>query len=350
MNRLVFVTQQVDPAHPALAATLPQLEALAARIDEVVVLADGAAPGVLPPNARLKRFRAPAKALRGARFAAALSPELRVARGGRVAVLAHMCPIYAVLSAPLARPLRVPVLLWYAHWHTTPTLRVAERLATAVVTTDRRSFPLRSEKVVPVGQAIDVDRFACRERQSGSLTEAIALGRYSPAKGYEQMIQAVVQVENTRLRVYGPTLTAEEVEHKRKLREIVSTLELQERVHLNDAVERANVPRLMAESDVLLNNMRGGTSDKVVYEAGASCVPAIASNPVFDNVLPAEWMFPREDTAALAARLRAFAELDDGARAALGRALRERVLAGHTVESWADRILDVARLRATASS
>lgn len=350
MNRLVFVTQQVDPAHPALAATVPQLAALAARVDEVVVLADGAVPDVLPPNAWLKRFRAPARALRGLRFAAALAPELRTRRGDRVAVLAHMCPIYAVLSAPLARPLRVPVLLWYAHWHATPTLRAAERLATAIVTTDRRSFPLVSEKVVPVGQAIDVDRFACRERRSGHVTEAIALGRYSPAKGYEQMIEAVVQVENTRLRVYGPTLTAEEVQHKRKLREIVSSLELQERVQLHDAIERAHVPKLMAEADLLLNNMRGGTSDKVVYEAGASCVPAIASNPVFDDVLPPEWMFPREDAGALAARLRAFAALDDGARAALGRALRERVLAGHSVESWADRILGVARLTRSASS
>jgi glycosyltransferase involved in cell wall biosynthesis len=241
------------------------------------------------------------------------------------------------------------VLVWYAHWHATATLRAAERLATAIVTTDRRSFPLASEKVVPVGQAIDVERFACRERRSGAVTEAIALGRYSPAKGYEQMIEAVVRVENTRLRVYGPTLTAEEVEHKRKLREIVSTLQLHERVELNDAVERAEVPRLMAEADVLLNNMRGGTSDKVVYEAGASCVPALASNPVFDDVLPAEWMFVREDVDALAGRLRAFAELDDGARAALGGVLRERVLAGHSVESWADRILDVARLRSASS-
>ena len=346
-TRLVFVTQQVDPAHPALAATVPQLAALAERVDEVVVLADGAVPDVLPANARLKRFHAPAKALRGARFAAALAPELR---GARVAVLAHMCPIYAVLAAPLARPLRVPVLLWYAHWHATPTLRLAEAVATAIVTTDRRSFPLASEKVVPVGQAIDVDRFACRERQSGAITEAIALGRYSPAKGYEQMIRAVVQVENTRLRVYGPTLTEEEVEHKQKLHELVSTLELQERVELNDAVERADIPRLLAQSDVLVNNMRGGTSDKVVYEAGASCVPAIASNPVFDSVLPEEWRFRRQDADELAERLRAFASLDDAARTELGRGLRERVLANHSVSSWADRVLEVARLRESTSA
>src|SRR3712207_8543280 len=34
-----------------------------------------------------------------------------------LAVLAHMCPIYAALAAPLARALGVPVLLWYTHPH-----------------------------------------------------------------------------------------------------------------------------------------------------------------------------------------------------------------------------------------
>jgi glycosyltransferase involved in cell wall biosynthesis len=334
--KLIFITQQVDPEHPALAATVPQLAELAERVDEVVVIADGVVPEVLPPNARVKSFRGGAKAVRGVRFAAALAPELRP--GGGVAVFAHMCPIYAVLAAPLARPLRIPVLLWYAHWHATPTLRLAERVATAIVTTDRRTFPIDSPKVVPVGQAIDVERFTCRTRRAGDVVEAIALGRYSPAKGYVQMLEAVAKVDNVRLRIYGPTLTGEERAHRRELEQLAGP-----RVELHDAVPRARIPLLLEEADVLVNNMRGGTSDKVVYEAGASCVPAIASNPVFDDVLPEEWRFPREDADALADRLRAFAALTHDERVRLGATLRERVLARHSVDSWADGILAVAR-------
>ena len=48
MTKVIFITQQVDPRHPALAATVPKIAALAALLDEVVVLADGAVPGVLP--------------------------------------------------------------------------------------------------------------------------------------------------------------------------------------------------------------------------------------------------------------------------------------------------------------
>ena len=36
MRRVVFVTQAADPALPVLAATLPKIRALAARVDEVL--------------------------------------------------------------------------------------------------------------------------------------------------------------------------------------------------------------------------------------------------------------------------------------------------------------------------
>ena len=56
MRKLVVVTQQVDPDHPALAATVTKLDALARRVDELVVLALGAAPDTLPANCRVRTF------------------------------------------------------------------------------------------------------------------------------------------------------------------------------------------------------------------------------------------------------------------------------------------------------
>ena len=45
---------------------------------------------------------------------------------------------------------------------------------------------------------------------------------------------------------------------------------------LGHAVLRAEVPELFSRADVLVNNMRAGATDKVVYEACAACVPVIA--------------------------------------------------------------------------
>src|SRR5439155_249923 len=123
--------RRVDRAPAAVA----RLRALAVRVDEVVVLADAAVPDALPSNCRVHLFRSSSKVGRGLRFEAALARELG-RRPRPAAVVAHMCPIYAVLAAPLARPLGVPVLLWYAHWKATPTLRLAARVSSRLVSVD----------------------------------------------------------------------------------------------------------------------------------------------------------------------------------------------------------------------
>jgi glycosyltransferase involved in cell wall biosynthesis len=90
--------------------------------------------------------------------------------------------------------------------------------------------------------------------------------------------------------------------------------------------------------------MRAGAPDKVVYEAAAACLPVLASNPIFDELLDPEQRFTRWDPGALADRIRALAQLTRDERAALGARLRERVAEGHSVESWARGILGAAGL------
>ena len=343
VSKLVFITQQVDPRHPALAATVTKIRALAAHVDEVVVLADGAVEGVLPENCRVRTFRGSRKALRGSRFEAALTRELPGLRGG--AVVAHMCPIYAVLAAPLVRPLRIPLVLWFTHWRASGLLKAAERVSTAVTSVDERSFPLPSRKLRAIGHGIDLDEFPCSPPREGPGLRLLALGRYSTAKGLDVSVAAVpLAGEGVELHTFGPALTDEEQAHRGELEQLVSELDLDGRVTIGDAVPRSELPGLFAEHDVLVNNMRAGAPDKVVYEAAAACLPVLASNPIFEGLLEPQQRFTRWNPGALADRIRAFSELTRNERAALGRRLHERVAAGHSVESWARGILDAAGL------
>jgi glycosyltransferase involved in cell wall biosynthesis len=327
VTRIVFITQQVDPDHPALGAAVAKIRALAERFDEVVVLADGAVEGVLPTNCRVRLFGAPSRRARGARFARALNEELSPRPA---AALAHMVPLFAILAAPIVRPRGVKVLLWFTQWRPTRTLVVAERLSTTVLSVNEHSFPLRSRKVVPIGHGIDLSEFACVEREPAERLRAVALGRTSPAKGLDTIVRAAKDA-GVDLELRGPTLTAEEESERVRLEALGARIE--------PPLPRGDVPGLLMRKDVLVNNMREGSLDKVVYEAAATCMPVLASNTGFADLLPPELRFRRDDADDLAGKLRSLAGAD---RTAIGRLLRERVEAGHSVEHWADEVARVA--------
>jgi glycosyltransferase involved in cell wall biosynthesis len=329
--RLVFITQAVDAEHAALAATIPKIRALATRVDEVVVLAQSARGDDLPSNVDVRVFGSSARAGRGLRFERELARSLPAG-----AVVAHMIPLYVLLAAPLVRPRRIPLLLWYTHWNATWKLRAAERLATAVVSVDRRSFPLESAKVRPIGHGIDVAEFSCAEHAAADRLRVLVLGRYSPAKGLPTIFEAVSEVDGASVEVHGAALSDLERSHRRELERFG--------YELGDAVPRANLPELFARSDVLVNNMRSGAPDKVVYEAAAACLPVLASNPVFDELFGEfPLLFERDDPASLVERLRWLESLSSDERTEMGRALRERVAERHSVETWADGVLAAAR-------
>jgi glycosyltransferase involved in cell wall biosynthesis len=327
--KLVVITQRVDPDDPALGATVPMLRSLAARVDELVVLTLSAREASLPDNVRIKVIAAPTQALRGARFAAALLPELRTRP---VAVLAHMSPIYAVLAAPLVRPLRIPLLLWFTHWRPSRLLRLAERVSTCVLTVDRTSFPFASPKVTPIGHGIEVNALPCVEQKES--LRLLALGRTSPAKGLDTIVEAA-RLAGVELEVRGPSLTDEE----RAYRDTLG-------VPVEPPVARREIAGVYAGVGALVNNMRSGALDKVVFEASAACLPVLVSNPGFASLVEGiepSLQFPQDDAQALAERIRALVDAGPEARARIGRELRLRVERDHSVDRWAERVLEAAR-------
>jgi glycosyltransferase involved in cell wall biosynthesis len=332
VSRLVFVTQAIDPGDPVLAATLPKIRALAARVDEVVVFADRVVQGVLPANCRVSSFAASTKAGRGARYVAALAPEL--ARRP-LALVAHMSPIFAVLAAPLARPLCVPLLLWFTQQGSGRLLAVADRVVDAVLTVDVRSVPLASTKVHAIGHGIDVATLTCVGERHPPLRALLGLGRYAPVKGWDTALRALRELPDATLALHGPVLTEADRAFRTQLERLAADLGVDSRVTFGDEVPYDHVPQLFGAADAVINATRGNAADKVVYEAAASCLPVFAASPVFDTLLPAMLRFDADDPGSLAERIRAYSGGE-------GASLRTRVEEKHSVEHWADGVLEAA--------
>ena len=299
MRKVVFVTQQVDPRHPALAATVPKIRALAELVDEIVVLADAAVPGVLPancprPDVRRTQEGRPRAPLRDRAGAGAPRP----ARGRRRR--AHVPDLRRARGAARPAPPRPPRALVHA---------LAGQPAAAGRRAGLDRGDVRRRALVPASLAeAEGDRPRDRPRRVPVRPPARGGGDASAraralldGEGPRRRARCG-RPRRRRRRAARPraALSEEERHHRAELEQLARELGLDGRVVLGDAVPRTELPALFATHDALVNNMRAGAPDKVVYEAAAACLPVLASNPIFDSLLDRQQRFSRWDPNALA--------------------------------------------------
>lgn len=305
----------------------------------------------LPPNVEVRTFGAPSRVGRTARLLRELATVL-VRRPD--AVVAHMGAVYAIAAAPLALPLRVPVLLWWTHWSVTRSLKVAMALTSRVLSVDATSFPLASPKLRTLGHGVDVEAFApVPARPDGGTLELLLLGRFARTKGIDVVLDgfeaAVREGLEARLELRGPAATAAEEAYRSSISRRIAEGPLAGRVRIEPPLPWSRVPSVLTRFDALVN-AHAGTLDKVVYEAAAATLPVIVCSPGFDELLrdlPVEGRFRCGDADDLKRRLLEFSRSSTEARRAAGVELRKRVVAAHSTETWADGIAAcVGELRA----
>jgi glycosyltransferase involved in cell wall biosynthesis len=207
-----------------------------------------------------------------------------------------------------------------------------------------RSFPLASRKLVATGHGIEIPQAARRTGDSDAVLRLLALGRTSPAKGLQSIVAAVELLSDLPLvaELRGPSLTEEERGHRTALGEQVAAAGLVGRVELAGPVARREVPSVLARTDALVNNMRAGALDKVVFEAAAAGLPVVVASDGFAGLvdgLAVPLRFRQDDPAEIADRIRGLHDLGPAGREAVGAALRERVRRDHSVEHWANAVV-----------
>ena len=197
-----------------------------------------------------------------------------------------MVPLYAILAAPLTKPrARAAASLVHAleaepRRSCSPSgSRPRSSASTA------RSFPLDSAKVVAIGHGIDTDRFACAPSASRASRCARSRSGAPRRRRDSRRSRAPRRSPASSSSLRGPSLD------RRGARRAAAA-----RARSASALERAAAARRgpgapRRGKDVLVNNMREGALDKVVYEAAATCMPVLASNTGFDDLLPPELRF-----------------------------------------------------------
>jgi glycosyltransferase involved in cell wall biosynthesis len=344
-----MVTQKVDLADDLLGFTHGWIEAFSDRMEKVYVsairigdhrLAEKAA--LLPmETGRDSRAGRCVNLIRGA-GPLLLNKEVDL-------VFVHMSPVFSLLLAPFAAAAGVPQVLWYTHGSAGAILRAALWTVDRVVTASADDFPLASHKVTGTGHGIDCGFFcpAGAPEENVTSTTILSVGRISPVKNYELMLDAFGRVPSgyqASLTLVGEAGTPAQEPYLEKIRTLAASEPFKDRILLAGKVPHRGIRAFYRRSRLMINLSDTGTLDKAVLEAMACGVPVVTTNSAFETLLrgiePGLFV-ARKDPSEIAAAIEGVLALSLEERDRLGLILRERVTAQHDLGRLAGRLLSV---------
>jgi len=260
----------------------------------------------------------------------------------------HMSPYLASRTAPYARLFGVPVVWFRAHGSVNLDVRVAHFFTTRIATSSEMGFRIKSNKVVVIGQGIDVGRFKPGIGPSQRRCRTVlSVGRISPIKDYETLIRATnVLVNEKEIRDLEFVIVAQvypsEQGYYEGVRKLVRELNLEGHVKFTGAVPYGQIVPYYQGCDIFVNPSLAGSLEKTVLEAMACARPAITSNeayyPVFDDEMRKKCFFAKGDYRELANKIEWFLA---NSEEKLASRLREIVVKGHSIDSLADNLVKI---------
>ena len=340
MRKLVFITQQVDPAHHALAATVPMIRALA-----------GARRRAGRARRRRGRRGAPGERARAAVPRPAQGRPRPALRGGARArarargpsASSRTCARSTRCSARRSsRPLGDPARpLVHALARGPDAASWPSGVSTAVVERRPPFLPARlaegaRDRPRDRPRRVRVPRPSAAGRRCGARARALLAGEGARRRCCARFALARPRARR-RADVHGPTLDRARSGAPRASSSGCGRARLGDRVQLGGPVRASQVPELLAgerparEQHARRRAGQGRLRGGGELRAGARVEPGVRH-----AASPTSCAFARDDPAELAARIAAFAERSADDRAALGRALRATVAREHSVESWAE--------------
>jgi colanic acid/amylovoran biosynthesis glycosyltransferase len=302
------------------------------------------------------RFRDRARTAAHFAEAIAVLPDVRRARVAHLH--AHWATGPATIAMVLSRMLDLPFSFTahaYDIWR--EQLLLGEKLHAAAFTVtcteyNRRhlieTYGIAPERVVTVHHGVDAARFVLVERPRARVPHIVSVGRLVEQKGFDRLVRAC-----RRLADAGVACTCEIIGEgplKRQLAALVAELGLGGRVRFAGRLFQEEMVARYAAADVFAlfcvpasDQDRDGIPN-VLIEAMASELPVVSTrfSGVPELVVDGETgiLVEPDDEAAQVDALRRLL-VDPALRRRMGRAGRERVLAGFTTEGSAARLAAV---------
>lgn len=337
--KLLITTQAVDLDDPVLAFFHAWIKEFAKQVERVEVICLKEGRHELPANVSVH----------------SLGKEKGTSRLGRVirlywyawtlrkkydAVFVHMNPEYLVLLGSLWQLTHKRMALWYIHPKSSWWLRHAMKYPERIFSASKESFPIVTEKLLPMGIGVDTDFFSPGTREPSSVLRIMCAARIAPVKKVECMIDAMAFLGKhhslATFDYYGEELSrdAEYADAMRKRADPLPSWMFRGKMSLTQMREAYRA------HDVHVNATETGSFDKAVFESMACGIITVASNKALRDVLPRELLFEEGNPESLARVLMSVSQMLEEDRKALEKNLRDLAVNRYSLQALVSRIID----------
>jgi glycosyltransferase involved in cell wall biosynthesis len=347
---ILIVTQKIDENDDVLGFMHGWIKEFAKNFEKVTVICLERGKYHLPENVKVlslgkERFKIQDSRFKNLKYFFRFYKYIFRERANYSCVFVHMNQIYVTLGGLVWRALGKKIGLWYAHGHVPYNLRLAEMLSDFIFTSTRSGFRLKSKKVHVIGQGINTDKFN-HNKEKNNLFEMIIVGRISPVKDYETLINAIEifskNNSNFHLSIIGSAGTEEQKKYLSEIKDLVREKNLEDKVSFRGSIPNREIATHLKKSDLFISTSNTGSLDKAMLEAMASSVLVLTCNVSMVEVLgpyKEKLMFEKGDFQELAGKVEFIAKLSENEREKMEADLKEIVKRDHNLENFVTKII-----------
>lgn len=342
---LLIVTQRVDKEDENLGAFYYWFERLSREFDEVTIITSYIGKTDFSANVKmysLGKERNTGKFIRLKTFFEFFSYHYAKCD----AVFFHQIPEFVIAAAPFLLSLKKRSVLWYAHKSVTLRLKFAERLVDFIATSSVEGFRLPSKKVIYTGQAINTELFVPRQQDTVNAEKKlklITIGRISPIKNYEQIINACaagmrIWPHEWSLSIVGGPILPRDFSYLESLKHLIAEKNLISHITFLGSAGYSKIPALLQDHDIFVNVSGTGSLDKAVFEAMSVGLSVLTANESYRSIVPDAYFLDHTNPEFLAERIKQLS-----AETRPNSALRQIVLDNHSLDTTIVKITSLLK-------
>lgn len=340
--KLLIVTQKVDKNDDVLGFFHDWIKEFSKNLEKLTVVCLQKGEYDLPENVRVFSLGKESSSrrsniVRRLSFSFNFWNYIWRERNNYDAVFVHMNPEYVILGSLLWKFLNKKIGIWYVHKSVDLKLRLAEKLTDVIFSTSPESFRIFSKKINFVGHGIDVDKFNLVDSYE-STADIISVGRISPIKNYEVLIEAAKMIKDRGRKIIvqiagGPVLDSDRIYFK-NLNEKIREYGLVESFRFIGSIPHSEIQDFYKKGRIFVNFSGTGSIDKAVLEAMASGLLVLTSNEAFRGILDDRY-FTSNDPLVISEKLIKLMGSNPDAN------LRKYVEESHSLKSLIRKILNI---------